>query len=284
MKRKFLKEGTDVSVHGKSYRGFPSEVRFSASSRTGWFWQPRGECSALPVAVSLARYYRPFGFLYLRHGFGRALPVWEHIGVLAFTGLTGVVVRSSWHPPHFGRVSEFWEALKPHLVETAADATWCRPERRVSWRYPNRDGYTEFAPHPDPCERSLIVRIVSDYRGIGKLEREFVFPRDVELLLEAFTIYSPAYPATWKWPIAKLAARLGWPHLHKMVWPHLQSNEATIVLYFYHRLVDLLGAFSLASHTHLPSGILTSVRAGLEADLRVLQMARCFPIYGRVAA
>lgn len=285
MKRTFLREGTVVPIRGQSYRGFPSEIRFSEHSRVGWFWKPGKNYPPLPIDVTLARYYKPFGFLYLRHGFGHALPVWEHAGVLAFTGLTGVVVESSWHPPHFGRVFEFWDALKPHIVETKDDVGWCRPEKKVLWRYPNRDGYVEFTPHEDSCERSLVVRICSDYRGIGRLEREFVFPRDTEALLHAFSIHSPAYPK-WplKWPLANAASFFGWPHLHRMVWPHLQPPEQTIELYLLHRLADALGALSLVSHTHLPSGIYTSVRAGLEADLNVVRLARFSPIFGHVKA
>ena len=282
MKRKYLKEKAVVTVRGRTYRGFPSEFRFIDSSKVGWFWRPLRSSSEIAVEANLARYYKPWGFLYLRHSFGRSLPVWEHIGALAFTGLTGVVVESSWHPPHFGRVFELWDALAPHIVESEQDVSWCRPERAVTWRYPNRDGFVRFEPHHDPCERSLIIRIVSDYRGIGTLEKEFLFPRDVLVLQDAFSIYSPAYPATWRWPIARLAAYLGWPHLHKMVWPHSQPKEKTIELYLRHRLVDLVGAFSLSSHRHLPSGILTSVRAGLEADLNVLTLARYSPIFGRV--
>lgn len=274
MKASYLIPGSEVCVQGRCYRGLPSEVRFIDSPRSGWFWRPRNVSRALPVDAGCARYYKPFGFLYLRHGFGRSLPVWEHIGVLAWTGLTGVIVESTWHPPHFGRVSEFWQALRPRLAESSRDMAWCRPEKAVIWRYPARRGYTEFMPHADPKERRLIVRIRAEYKGIGSLEREFEFPRDVETLISAFDIHSPAYPSTWKWRFGRVATRCGWPHLYRMVWPHHQSNEITLGHFVHHRLVDLLGACSLASHRYLPSGILISHCAGLEADLQVISRAK----------
>ena len=278
MKKLIMNNGAIVPVTGQCYRGLPSELRFIDSPRCGIYWRPPGESQPLKVDVSIAKYYERFGFLYLRHG-RRALPVWEHIGALAWTGLSGVIVESTWHPPHFGRVKEFWEALRPNLVASTEDVSWCRPERTVVWRYPKRDGFTQLDPHLDVREKSLKVRLVSDYKGCGGLEGEFSFPADIDVLLRAFDAYSPAYPPKWKWRIATAASWLGWPHRHRMTWPHKQPDAATIELFLLHRLADLVGAFSLASHRHLPSGVLTSYCSGFEADIEVLRLARFNAIF-----
>ncbi|OHA21017.1 MAG: hypothetical protein A2849_01770 [Candidatus Taylorbacteria bacterium RIFCSPHIGHO2_01_FULL_51_15] len=274
-----LAQGTEVKVVGKDYRGLRAEIRFSATERDGWFWRPFPRGPLLPIEIGLARYYPPFGFIYLRHGW-YSLAVYEHVGAPVFTGLTGIIVEGTAHPPYHGRALELWEALNREALEHGGDARWCRPVEAVEWRYPNegrgRERYTRFEPHTDIDNHSLDVEILSDYPGIGALTKHFSFPADSAVLNRSFRVHAQGFPK-WKRPVARIASYLGWPHFNCVTWPSDYSGEEAIERFVLHRLTDVLGAFSLVSHNRLPAGRITSIRSGHLGDLEVLRRARFAP-------
>ena len=275
MKKIRLKSGTDVLIKGKDYRGFPAGIRFRRAPQDGWYWHPSPEGPLIPITTKIVRYYRVFGFLYLRQK-RSFLAVWEHIGSMAFMGLTGVIVEGSGHPPYHGRVLELWSALKPHFETTNEEVKWCRPTHTVEWRYPRRDGFTRFAPHADPTRHSLDVTIMIDYPSVGKLTKDFSFPNAMSLLETSFQVHAQGYPKE-KYPFAKLISILGWPHLNSAVWPHRQSPAETLELFIRHRLVDLLGALSLCGQDRLLAGKVISICSGHLADLNALRQATFVP-------
>jgi len=276
MKKFRLKPGTKVSVHGRDYRGFATEIQFSETSREGWYWRPFPEGPLLPIEASLARYYKVFGFIYLRYGYS-SFAVWEHIAAMFYTGLTGVIVEGSPHPPSFGRPLEYWEALKPYLIESKEEVQWCRPLRPVEWSYPgSRRGYTRIEPNAKPFNLSLHVDIEIDYPRIGRLRKEFFFPSTLPLFVDAFNVHAQGYP-NWKWRAAQLLSQFGWPHINAFVWPHEQTTTKTADLWWKHRLTDLMGGISLAAHNRLLAGKITSVCSGHLADLEVLRLADFIP-------
>ena len=275
MKKKRLRQGVSIPVFGQDYRGLQSEVWFTETPQEGWYWRPYKYGPILPINISLARYY-VFGFIYLRH-WRSSLAVWEHIAALMYTGLTGVIVEGSSHPPYHGRVRELWDTVRPHLIETGEEVEWCRPVREVEWRYPKRNGFTRIVPHDDKIKRTLDVTIHIDYPGIGSVTKDFSFPSEWSTLEDAFSVYAQGFPR-WKRPVALLLSEFGWPHACSLTWPHEQSREETTDLFLRHRLVDLLGGLSLASHNRLLAGRVISVRSGHLADLNALSMTGFTPI------
>lgn len=273
MKKLRLKAGTRVPVFGKDYRGFETEVWFTETPRDGWYWRPFEQGPLLPIEIGLARYYKVFGFIYLRHGFN-SLAVWEHIAAMMYSGLTGVIVEGSPHPPYHGRVSELWDALCPNIIDTGDEVAWCRPVQRTEWRYPEqRAGFTRIEPHADPQNHSLDITIKIDYPGIGAVTKDFSFPAAWPVLQEAFRVHAQGYSRR-KWWAACFLSMFGWPHINSICWPHEQSKEETTDLFLRHRLVDLLGGVSLASHDRLIAGRITSVCSGHLADLEVLRLTK----------
>ena len=148
---------------------------------------------------------------------------------------------------------------------------WVAPKASAEWHYSGeREGSVAIAPHEDPNVKSLVVKVEISYKGLGDTKLEYEFPKDLISLQEIFEAKTQGWPM-WRYHFCRFfLAKLGWPHLNAITWPQQFSREDALRQFALHRVGDLLGALSLASHDALPSCVVTSRFAGHEADLGAL--------------
>lgn len=282
----------EVSVEGKNFWGFPSRLTFTPTTNgeRGWFWLPRPGENPIPInadrAVSKPRR------ISLAHR-GAAGPTcylhcYEHIGVLRFTGLDGVIVSQigsfptpEW-PPHFGRAYELCMALSKCWEIAGETIPWISIPKTVRGsRKSRRARYTQLQPpavgEANPDELCLTVAIYGDYAGVGTGTAHYRIPFQtgigMENLENIMATHTQGFPRMLFYP-SLLASCFGWPHHRRTVWPQEHGCAPAVDLFLAHRLGDLLGALSLMSHTALPALHAVSYLSGHEPDLRAVKQAR----------
>jgi hypothetical protein len=275
MKMKVLRRAT--TIEGPDCFGRTAWLRFEPTIRPGWWWQPSGSESVLPIDLNVAA-YNPRVFCIQLDRNGSTLHIWEHIGVCRLLGLAdGVIVSGTDYPPYHGRPWEVWEALRPHLAQTGKEARWVRPERGEEWRYAKgREGFVRIEPHPNPATKLLVFRLCVDYRGLGRRELVYTFC-DEKDHREMLQTGSQGWPR-WRYYLCRGLSCLSWPHIDAITWPQKFLPDECLRRFILHRVGDLAGAMSLAHQTALPSAIVTSHCAGHKADLALLAKTRWVPV------
>ena len=211
------------------------------------------------------------------------LNIWEHIGVLRWTGLDGVFVSGTRWPPYFGRALEIWEKLAPYCTLTDEPMEWIRPRWKNRWVYANgRSGYVEIEPHKDLDQTGLDIEVKIDYLTLGEETRHFRLPCSTEDWHTMLASKSPGWPR-WRYEVCCLAEKFGWPHMNSVTWPQEMPPSVALQQFALHRVGDLLGALSLVSSRKLLSGKVTSYCAGHEADLGLLGTTLWMPVKSKVA-
>ncbi len=270
MNKLYLTEA--VTVEGKDVWGRRGWIRFSPSRMSGWHWKTSsGETVAIDKEI--VAYNKWLRFISLSYG-GHSIHIWEHIGVLRFFGLDGILVESSPWPPYHGRAFELWRALYPHARRSEEMIPWCTPEYDAEWHYGGvrQGGYTRIVPI---LEKKLGLTVTADYEGIGAKTIRFTIDSRIPFELASnmdpvIEAHSQGWPRRRYW-FCLLLQLLGWPHFYNVTWPQHQDSRQTIELFARHRVGDLLGALSLLSHDKLPACMVWSVKSGHEADLHVLE-------------
>lgn len=274
-----LKPNANVCVKGKDFWGREAKIVFSSYPKeiNNWYWRfdgGRGNVS-LPITPDIVscckRRTRLFNFCPRRN-----LEIWEHLGVLRWFGLCGLIISSSPWPPYFGRPLEFWLAIKQECQEdNSGEIRWHTLKQTVGGRYNDENRFTIIKPL-SPNEQKLKVTIIIDYPGIGPYEMNFSLPNN-QLLEEICSSYSPGWPPPLYY-LSKASSFFGWPHHNHTFWPGGHYREEALKNFAYHRAADLLGALSLLCHgKSLLAAQVISWCSGHLADLEAVKKAQVLP-------
>lgn len=259
-----------VTVTGWDIFGRAAWIRFSPHRSLGWHWAYRPNCEPIPITKELVS--NRLKRICLNYQ-GARLEVFEHIGSLFFTGLTGIVIESSTYPPYHGRPLELWSALKPYIIPFGKKTEWLTLQRPVRAGYDNgRKGYVEFLPHSRP---QLDLTVIIDFPKLGCRECHYVLPTTAALeeIYNARTL--PTITALPMYLLMKAAHKLTlWPHHGHVVWPQEMDKNDLLEQIARHRAGDLLGALSLLNHRSGVAGNLVSYCAGHEADVKMIRQAQ----------
>jgi len=264
-----LKLTEPVTIRAPNLWGFPSEIKFSPTPHPGWWWQvnPITTAKISPELIDKQT-------LRTRLVFGkRKLEIFEHIGILKWFGLDGVVVESKPWPPHFGCALRLWEELRPFCKEDASrDVAWYGVTKRVCWLYPKlrsgQVGFTEILPSEKP---GLELEIAYSYPPIGT--KKMTFSSINTALLEEICRYPSQGVSHWFYYLLKFASYFGAPTYKTATWPKDNPPEETMRRFVLHRASDLLGALSLLCEDGLFSGKIISHHGGHESDVKAILQA-----------
>ncbi len=263
---KALRLQKEVTINGPDFWGRKAWIKFLPSETPGWFWKIDKKTEPLPITLDIVSYHKNRLAL---SAHGKQLHIYEHIGILRFLGVDGVVIESTPWPPYHGRALELWVALKGQCKESGEKIPWCTIKQPAGWQYPNikqkRFTYVRPSHHPE-----LNIHIVIEYPALGYRELSVQLPRDREIFLQSLEAYSQGWSLK-RYAVSRLASLSGWPHHTKVTWPQEHSKEKTLELFALHRLVDALGAFSTVSGTQLLAGTIISERSGHEGDFKTLK-------------
>lgn len=260
MKRKLISE---IKVSGLDIFGRDSEITFSPALLDGWFWNLGDFIVPINYLLIKGRLRR----LSLEIDRRRELEIYEHIGVLRWTGLNGVVINSKRFPPYFGRASEMWEVLKRSAVPLDAEVSWVTVKREIKVGSSYR--YLQILPQSKGRQPGLNIRVYINFPKLGSWTCETHLPMALALedCLRARTLGWPQ----WLYHFSLLAPNFIWHHHKKVVWPQDYSTSEILNEIAMHRLADLLGALSLVSSRHLLAGEVISYCSGHELDILALK-------------
>ncbi len=260
-----------VMIKGRDYFGRPSWIQFIPIEKPGWFWLFDHDLDldgVIPITPDIVSYH--FRRLTLEYGKHR-LEIYEHIGPLRWLGLDGVIINSSTWPPYFGRVYEFWEAIKSYCQQDQnREIPWFTISKAIRYQYNDgrRNDYLEIQPFDQP---HLNIIIISNYPKFGTEEIRECFP--IVCPEFAFKAYTQGWP-TWIYHLSKFFSLLGWPHHDHIYWPQENKSKRIIHQFAIHRLSDLLGALSLVHPSGFLAANVISYCAGHEADVALIKEAK----------
>ncbi len=251
---------SEVVVRGRDFWGRNSQIRFEPGGRgAGWLWRTK-KGSLIPLNYStVSRGTRQIQF----ESAGQFLHVYEHIGWLKYLGLMDVVIETNPWPPYFGRGREYLDAIFPRISATNEKVEWATVSKIVKWG----DGRATLEVLPRKS-RSLNLAVTVIYKGYGNEHQGLEFPdsRALRLVADAYTQGWPPY----LYYLSLVASMFGWPHHGKIIWPQKHSASELMVRFSKHRFLDLLGALSLVSQSHLLSAQVFSTCCGHKGDLAIL--------------
>lgn len=207
------------------------------------------------------------------------LPVVEHILPLAWF-IAGVhIIQISPHPPYL-MPGQLLDPTNPHTIRGACEKSkprdWAPIVSGYEWAYPRKRGGERAYTRVTPIKRETLEVFVSiNYPGVGRYEKTF----DLEKMKEAELIQILSTQSQAIVPGGRLTQKLlklcKWPHVDKVVWPDVSSEEArqhTLEAWANHRFLDILGAFgSLVDGFDCPAMRIESVCSGHEADVHVVR-------------
>lgn len=255
-----------VTIYGEDFFGRPAYIKFHPCEKPGWYWLYKPGREPVPISKEIAFCnLRRITLKYAR----QSLEIYEHIGVLRWLGLDGVVIESSRFPPYHGRAYELWEALKPLCKPNGEKIKWLKPQNPEIGICSEKKRYVEFGFHG---RSDLDLQIIIDHPKIGRKECFYSLPGNgIKKILSAPTLGKPAC----LYYFSKICGLLKiWPHHNCLTWPQAVSNGELLNNIIKHRLADLLGALSLLSNEGLPLGRLVSYCGGHEADINLIKKIR----------
>ncbi|MDD5110744.1 MAG: hypothetical protein PHI63_06065 [Patescibacteria group bacterium] len=253
-----------VTVRGPNLLGRQSSITFSPIENIGWFWLNDDTHRPIPICATLVSGRTRRITLCLN---GTRLEIYEHIGALAWTGLTGVAIRSDRFPPYYGRIGEFWHALQPHCQPVSGEAHWQTPHEAVHVTSDDGQRFIDFLPHTTGTP-TLTAVISVDFPGLGRARQRYTLATaDVE---RGFDTHTLGWPPHWYW-VSRLAPRILWPHHRHINWPHDNDRQTMLQSILDHRFGDLLGTLSLLGDGSLIAGEVTSHCAGHRLDIQLVR-------------
>lgn len=255
-----------VSFFDRDYFGRWSSMTFSPAECRGWYWRHTPGVDPIPIDWRILRYRWRRLCLYFE---GRSLQFYEHIGVLRWMGLDGVIVESDTWPPYYGRPAELWSILKSSCEPSQEEHfRWVTVERPLI-AFCRDSGRPLASTSILPLQRPrLVARIACNYPGLGKRSASFIIPAaGLEGLME---VYTQGWPR-WLYRLSSLASSFGWPHHRHFTWPQDYVNSETMHRFILHRMIDLLGGLSLVDHERLLSGKVFSTCSGHFADVELIK-------------
>lgn len=271
--KKILTES--VTITGKGFWGgasglleFPrkeAQITFHPYDKAGWWWKTK-KYGDIPIDSSIAECGK--SEITLRYK-DEELHVWEHIGVLRFTGIDQVLIESTPWPPYHGRAWELYEKIlkEGKLKSTNEKFLFTSIEEEIVHFYKKGFRYTMLS---QTLYKEVDVSIFCQWGNLPMIQRRVsVTPEFVEEIIQT---HAQGYPS-YRYPIAKLCARIGlFEHFDKVVWPkEYPSKKESALLFFEHRVADLLGALSLIDHERLPRLKVTTEFGGHKSDLMALK-------------
>ena len=257
----------EVKVTGRDYFGRKAWIKFTPARQNGWWWQYHPQEKPVLITPEIVRYF--FRRLTLCHQDYR-LQIYEHIGVLRFIGLDGIIISGSAWPPYHGRPYEIWQKLKPRCkVNQLSTIGWQTIAQPLRFNYDHRrTGFLRITPTNSCC---LTADIHCNYPGVGKSELRHSVPTGP--IENAFKIKSQGWPPRYYYP-SLLLSKIGWPTHYAINWPQTDDPKKVAIHFATHRLIDLLGAFSLLGNPDcLLAADIESECAGHEADLSLVFQA-----------
>lgn len=262
-----------VQISGPNYYGPNATLTIAPSDEEGWHWQSNGVTRKITPEICSIWGHR----LRLRTDARNSLEIYEHIGPLAWTGLTNVAVSCSGRIPPYLAAGSLWKAVeKKTRVTSDQEIGWITVDRPMRWAYPEvRAGHESFTEVRPARSRELTIELLIDYNGIGSKAGYFCLPSQSgeQALLAALNAPSPGWPPTRRrW--FDLARKLGWPNWGQIAWPQDHDVSQMREIMINHRIQDVLGAFSLLCQSGcLFAGHISSVYSGHMADLQVVKEA-----------
>lgn len=231
----------EVHICGRDFFGREASVILRPTREKGWYWQADNEVVPLSPAILTRKWRR----LALTHK-GAELNVFEHLGALRFTGLDNVLIVSATNwLPHDGSAAIFWDACKPHVRSAGTlVGQQMTPQQRFEGDRSLR--YSHY------CGEVLVVHVAVDYPSLGQGKAYGAFPSIAEFESIA-SVRTQGWPR-WSRNAAIVAGWCGWPHRHNSVWPQEHPAADTSRHFAQHRMIDLLGALSVACP---PGGMMT---------------------------
>jgi len=255
----------EVLINGPSLLGRPAYLQLTPCLDPGWYWDIGTDI--IPINRKLVKLKKHRLALQYRRN---TINIAEHILALRWTGLDGVVIKTSSWPPYFGGIFELWQKIDPNLLTTNQRIPWLEMaeeksaidgERSVSWQKP---GVTP----------KLKIDITIDFSDFGRLTKSFQLPD--QNLAQHFSARPLAINSCSNfWPaLSRAAAKTGlWLHHDNLIWPTQICYTTRLSLLnelVDHRLLDLLGALAMIDHQQLPAGKIISIRGGHALDVQLI--------------
>jgi hypothetical protein len=259
-----------VSVMGHSLLGIPADpLVFVRADHSSLEWERR--------TFGRVDFRKRLRQVSLEAPNGKTFPVFEHVGPLAAIGLRGVTMKTGRVVPHISRTSDVWNALKPHVQPSDFELTPVTPRETLRY-FCGSDRYIEFGPTNDGL---LTIQVEVSYPDIlnGRYYwDQYVFP-DTALLERVFaarTLGLLRPPFQFLEPLVSRATFF--PVVRDAVWKRMYERyeqRALLREICDHRVQDILGALSLATHgRHYPCGKIRSHKGGHDCDLPLVRELR----------
>ncbi len=279
MKRVILTKQVDIT--GPNFFGFKSTIRFVPLDEPGWFLikrdQNRKIIEKIPIDYRIASYLK--GRINLKYE-NIAIPVWEHIGALRFSGIDCVGVEmlngSKW-PPYLGGAGLYYKKLSEpgNLKITNEEIPVINVKQDFSWMY-SADSDRSVSISKGDSKR-LVLDVSTQWKPFPRKTERLII--DQEIILFLIKVVFPSKPQGYpksRFYFASLASFFGWPNLNYISWPNDYTiNKIVSYDWWLHRVQDLLGDLSLADHLALPVGYVHSFDGGHLADLTVVKNSFC---------
>jgi hypothetical protein len=272
MKRKILTD--EVTIEGPSFLGNKSRITFTPAEEPGWFMIVRGRNAThkIPINHKIASCLK--GRIQLSFG-DVAINTWEHIGMLRFLGIDGVCVEiknnESW-PPYLGGAGSYYEKISKHLKLTADHLPQIKGKANILYKYKNNpERSVSFVDNGKT--NTLELDVSAKWHPFPFYTRTMVIDEITQwFLLENVINSKPqGYPKS-RFYLSKFISFFGWPNHNYIAWPRdFDTDEDVAYAFWLHRIEDILGGLSLASHIALPTGLVISVNGGHEGDLYVVK-------------
>ncbi len=264
---------SEVIIKGSNFFGRKAEITFFPMEKDLRWWWEYYKHAFIPIGPEIVDCRNRRLRLFFEN---KTLEIYEHIGLLRWFGLLGVMISGSGWPPYYGRSIEFWHAIKPFCIgDESQEITWYKLETSgpIYWIYPNtRAGHRSFTAIFPTSEKRLLLEISVDYPGLGEQRMCFSLP-DKETLEKICAAHNQGWPP-YLYYLSKIGGLFGWPHHRTAVWPQKHQKEETLEKFILHRAADLLGALSLLCRDGLFAGRVVSKYSGHQADLEVINMAK----------
>lgn len=253
-----------ISLEGDDFWGKPAKITFVPANQKGWFLQTKKD-GVIPIDFRIAK--RRKGRIDLESG-GTILSVYEHIGALRFAGIDGVriITETRW-PPYLGGMMGYLPAfLLSEYTKDDGIISTIKPKRRAEYNsYNTLQSQTAIRPATRLC-----LTVQAQWKPLPHYVETFATE---ELSEEQWMEIWNAKPQGTL--LRKRIARfLHWPNMNYVAWiDSFNSKEEAAYAWWLHRVQDILGCLSLASHTSLPVLKYESFCAGHKEDLEVLKQA-----------
>jgi UDP-3-O-acyl-N-acetylglucosamine deacetylase len=263
-----------VTLEGKDFWGFESKIKFSPMDNgyKGFYWRYSPARPSLPIIYKHVQAKRRRIGLQSVDRIAR-LECYEHLGFLRWMGLDGVTIEcDSFHgwPPMF-TVKECWDRLQQECKEIDEPWEWVTIPKLIQvsgtesigmqGKFPN----LVIKPKHTP---GLELNINICYSFLGERAIHLNVPEDItQNMLSTLT---PGLPYSLYY-ISKLCGMLGWPSHKKIMWPQGHQVEYVLDQFIWHRVIDILGDFSLAHESALLAVSVESYCGGHLLDMVCLQ-------------